>query len=595
MATQLLVAQKKSMQQFIAKDKAAFILNLSPYKTYNKLDTATTNKYNISEMLAPMLLKMAGGDASESNLQQIQEDLEDTQKIGLNIQKDVYIWAQRPENPTDEIYENDPNVLFANIVVPITDGAKFRTFLDNLFGKEKTKVMIPTGNALSMLHNKLLLNWSKERLIIAFSTSEQSFFEETEEYEARTKRMLLEHAKALGSLEASNSIAQDSDYQKHLNKDADFDVWMDYANIMPPLDQLPMQARDLMGSLFEFVGGMKLGGNGFIKNGEAEFLTKVYANEAMARVLSKSYNVKVNKDFFKYLDNSNLMGMYSFAMNPKGFMDAYSSELYTILKESREGTLITNLLDIIDIFIDEDEIYTLFKGDLLLALTDVKVIDRKSSDFEYNEETDKWEEITTTEKDVIPMATMMLSYGNKENIMKFIDLGANAGLLSKRADGVWAIGGVKEELGFDVFVVVHNGILMFTNDENITKNLNGIAKNKQLSGKTVKEITSYVQYGFMDADKMVQTAKKTFEQMDQKVPRELAHIEKTFKRLEFKTFAPQGNEMKSDFRLQLKDPNANVLQTMVDGILKIAKQEMGRKHQMEDQEIEEEEEGTKKL
>lgn len=594
MATHFLVAQKQTMQQFISKDKAVFIANLSPYQTYHKLDTATTNQYKVSKMVAPLLLKMAGGDMTDENLEQIEQDLANTTQIGLDIQRDVYIWAQRPENPGDEMYQDDPNAMFFNVIIPITDGKKFRGFLDNLFGKEKTKFMIPMGDALNMIHNELLINWNKDRLIIAGSTSKQSFFEEEEEFETRNKQILLEHAKALGNIEANNSIAKDVDYQKHLDKNADFDIWADYGNIMPPLDQVPMQARELMGSLFKFVGGMKLGGNAFIKDGEADFITKMYVNDGLARVLAQSYNLKVNKNFFKYLDNTNLMGMYSFAMNPKGFMDAYSDEVYKILKESREGTLITNLLDIVDIFIDEDEIYTLFKGDMLMALTDIKVVDRASTDYEYNEETDKWEEVTTTSKEVLPMAVMMMSYGSEANIMKFIDLGSNAGVLSKRADHVWAIGGVKEELGFDIYIIVHDGILMFTNDEAITKNLNGLAKNKQLSSKKIKEITAYVQYGFLDAGKIAQTAQKTFEEMDRNVPRELASIEKIFKQIEIKTYLPKGNVMQSDFKLQLKDPKANVLQTMVDGILKVAQQEMGgRSHRSEP--VEEEEEGTKKL
>lgn len=592
MATQLLVAQEKSMQRFIAKDKAAFVATLSPYKTYSKLDKATKDKYNVSEILAPMLLGMAGGDMSEENVKKVETDLADTKKAGLNTQEDIYVWAQRP----DQMSQDDPEAMLISLVLPVTDGDKFRSFLDGLFGADKIKSMIPKGDALNMVHNGMLINWNKERLIITASTSEQSFFEEREEFEKRQSEMYLEHASALGTVTIDNSIVKDADYQKQIQKEADFSFWMDYNNLMPPLAQVPMEARELIGSLYDLVGGIKLSGHGYAKKGEGEFTTTMYANESMTRVFDQAYNLRINKDFFKYVDNTNLMGMYTLAMSPKGFMDAYSSEVYKALKKSKEGTLVTNMFDIMDIFIDEEEIYTLLKGDMLFAVTDIKVMDRKSSDFEYNEETDKWEEITTTAKEPMPLAVMMFSYGSEENIMKFIDLGSNAGVLSKRADGVWAVGGVKEEIGVDMFIIVKDGVLMFTNDENITKNINGLPKNKQMPAKAVKDITSFIQYGFLDAGKMIATSKTTMKEMGQVFPEELATVEENLSKFEIKTFAPEGNQIKSDMRLIFKDKEANSLQIMVDGMLKVIENQTSRSEEpmYDDQEVEEED-GTKKL
>jgi len=593
MATQLLVAQEKSMQRFIAKDKAAFVVNLSPFKTYNKLDASTTDKYNVSEILAPMLLGVAGGDMSEENIQKVEQDLADTKKVGLNTEQDIYIWAQR----SDQINENDPDALFFNLIIPVTDGDKFRGFLDELFGVDQVKAMIPKGDALNMIHNGILINWNKERLILKSSTGEQSFFEETEEFEARQSQMYLDHAASLGTVSLDNSIVKDMDYQKQIQKEADFSFWMDYNSLMPPLTQVPNEVRELVGSIYDLVGGIKLSGHAYAKEGEGIFTTTMYANESMTRVFDQAYNLRVNKDFFKYLDNTNLMGMYSLAMSPKGFMDSYSSEVYKALKKSKEGTLVTNMLDIVDIFIDEDEIYTLLKGDMLFAVTDIKVIDRKSSDFEYNEETDQWEEINVTYKEPMPMAVMMFSYGSEQNIMKFIDLGSNAGVLSKRADGVWAVGGIREEVGVDLFIIIKDGVLMFTNDENITKNINGFPKNKQIPAKEIKDITSYIQYGFLDAGKMIATSKTAMTEMGQNFPEELADIEKKLDLFEIKTFAPQGNQIKSDMRLILKDKKANSLQVMVDGMLTLLTEtQMSHSNKpMYDEKEVEDEDGTKKL
>lgn len=593
MATQFLVAQEKSMQRFIPKDKAAFVTTLSPFKTYNKLDAATTDKYNVSEMLAPMLLGMAGGDMSEKNVKNVEKDLSDTKKAGLNTKEDIYIWAQRP----DEVADGDADALLFNLIIPVTDGDKLRSFLDKVLGADQVKAMIPKGDALNLVHNGMLLNWNKERLIVTFSSSEKSFFEDREEFEARQNKMYFDHATSLGDVTVEKSMAKDLDYQNQIQKEADFGFWMDYNNLMPPLAQVPMEARELMGSLYELIGGLKLSGHGYAKEGEGQLSFNMHANESMSRVFNEAYTLRVNKDFFKYVDNTNLMAMYSMAMSPKGFIDSYSSEVYKALKKSKQGLLIANAFDIMNIFIDEEEIYTLLKGDMMIALTDIKMIERKSSDFEYDDKTDKWEEVSTTVKEPMPLAVMMLSYGSEENIMKFIDLGSNAGVLSKRAEGVWAIGGAKEELGVDVFIIVKDGVLMFTNDESITKNLNGFPKNQQMSAKEVKDIGAYIQYGFLDAEKIIATSKSTMKEMGQTFPEELAVVEENLSKFEIKTFAPEGNIIKSDIRLIFKDKEANSLQIMVDGMLKIIEQKKSSNKEepaYDDQEVEEED-GVKKL
>ncbi len=565
MTTQLLVAQEKSMQDFISKDKTAFVANFTPYSTYYKLDTATTNKFKVSKMLAPMLLGMAGGEVSQEKISKIQEQLQNTEKIGIDIQKEVYIWLQNPEDPDKDLYKGESSPMTVNLVLPITDADKFRSFLDDLFGEEKTKKMIPSDGAMNLIHNLTLLNWNKDRMILAKSTIKQSFFDDESSYSERITKILLEHANAVSKVDVANSIAKDADYQKHLHKDSDFDFWMNYKTLVPSSNDVPLQARELVNSIMEFVTDMKLGGNGFLKKGEGQFLMEIYTNDAMSRVMAESYKLKPNKNFFKYINGDNLIGLYSMAMSPEGFISSYGTEIYKVLEKTKEGSLVTNLLDIIDIFVDEEEIYTLLKGDMLFAVTDLKVVDKESVDYEFNEKTDKWDEVKSIKKEPLPLAVMMMSYGSEENIMKFVKLASNSGVISKKEEGVWIVGGVKEELGFDLYIIVKDGVLMFTNDEAIPANLkSGFPKDKQLDAKETKNIIDYVQYGFLDVANMVKTSKKVFEEMKIDLPLDLTMFEKTFNRMEFNTSHPKGNEITTEFLLKMKDSNANVLQSIFD-------------------------------
>ena len=165
-------------------------------------------------------------------------------------------------------------------------------------------------------------------------------------------------------------------------------------------------------------------------------------------------------------------------------------------------------------------------------------------------------------------------------------------MISKKEAGVWTIGGLKEDLGFDVYVVVKEGVLMLTNDAAIVKNINvGFPKSKQLDAKFVKDASEYIQYGFMDFEKLMAAVKLGSEEMEIALPAQMDKLEKTFDRVEMISRAPKGNEMTSELRLVMKDKNTNVLQSMFGVGADLVKMMLSGASKM----TPEEEKGTKKL
>ena len=592
MTTQLLFAQGVSMQNFISKDQSIFISNFTPYTTYNKLDTATTNKLDISKRLAPLLMGMTGADMSVDNINTIESKLAASKETGVEMLQDMYMWVQKPSKPNHEIYDGASNPFTVNLVMPVTNLDMLTTFLTELFGQDKMSTAAVNNGVRSLIYNQTLVNWSKERIIIARSTMTKGFFDDENSFNNRINTVLGMHAEALVSLQPNASIQKDANYQKHLHKDSDMDFWLDYQTIAFSEQDMPAQFRALYKSVMEFATDMKIGANGFLKDGEATLMIESYTGEAMTRIMAASYDTKVNKEFFKFLDKDELIAMYMMAMNMEGMVSGYGTELYKVLEQTKEGMMITNVLDIIDIFVDEQEIYSLLKGDIMMAVTGVQSIERSITDYEYNEDKDTWEEVAKTKKEVIPTAAMMLSYGKEENIMKFVKLASNAGVISKKEAGVWTIGGLKEDLGFDVYVVVKEGVLMLTNDAAIVKNINvGFPKSKQLDAKFVKDASEYIQYGFMDFEKLMAAVKLGSEEMEIALPAQMDKLEKTFDRVEMISRAPKGNEMTSELRLVMKDKNTNVLQSMFGVGADLVKMMLSGASKM----TPEEEKGTKKL
>jgi len=335
---------------------------------------------------------------------------------------------------------------------------------------------------------------------------------------------------------------------------------------------MPREARGLFEALSKLTDKTIFTGQGYFKQGEAQIKTSMSMNETMKRVTDAAYGKGgMNKKFFKYIDKTNLMGLYTFSMDLKGFMMTYGQEIHRVLKEqdTKETRIAMNLMDIVDIFLDEEETYELLTGDMMIALTDMRVTKREVSDFQYNEETNDWEEQTEMVEEVMPVMNLMMAYGNETNIRHFIDLAVNVGGLEKKQEGVWTIPEIKEKAGANVYIILTDGILMITNDDQVVKNLKGFPASKQLPAATVNELAGYVMYGMLDATKVSEVAQKAYAKQEGGVPSEIMELEKVVDKIEVKSMNPENQGFQNNLYVQLKDKNTNALQFVLDNAEKM--------------------------
>ncbi len=407
----------------------------------------------------------------------------------------------------------------------------------------------------------------------------------------------------LTKVDPKKSLEGNKNFQLSLDKTADMSFWMDYSKFMINSDMIPKEMRSLYDALAELTDEMILSGQGYFRAGEAEIKTSFSLNENMQRVMSAGYNKKgLNKKFFKYIDKTNLMGLYSGSVDLKGFMMAYGTEIHRVLKkqDTKETRIAINMMDIVDIFLDEEEIYSLFTGDFAFALTDMRVVNREVADFKYNEESNSWEEETETVEEVMPIMTMMMTYGNKTNLQHFIDLGVNMGGLIKTQEGVWTVPEFKKDLGMDLYIVLKDGLMMMTNDDQIAKNIDGLPATKQLPLASMTEMSNYIQYGMLDARQISRVAQKVYADKEDNMPNEIMELEKVFSRVEFKSDNYSGKDVKTNLYFRMRDQDANALQFLLDNIENLmsgVNKSSGSAPMEEYEEIDdsEDEEGVKRL
>ncbi len=603
--TSMAFSQQSTMQRFIDKEQVVFVMNMHPGSTYDKLNKETKDKYKINEVIAPMLLQFAGGQPSEELVKKVAAQLEDPSKVGINIKDDVYMWGQRPTTRSEELYKSsDVNVMMVNTVIPVTNSKKFESFLEEIMSADSKKDIVTKGKNSMVLRNDVIATWNSERVIIAGTTMEHNFFEDYDEYKMRRSSALTMHVEDLIKLDPKQSLEGDKSFAASLDKEADMSFWADYGNLIMDPSMMPREARGLFEALSKLTDKTIFTGQGYFKQGEAQIKTSMSMNESMKRVTDAAYGKGgMNKKFFKYIDKTNLMGLYTFSMDLKGFMMTYGQEIHRVLKEqdTKETRIAMNLMDIVDIFLDEEETYELLTGDMMIALTDMRVTKREVSDFQYNEETNDWEEQTEMVEEVMPVMNLMMAYGNETNIRHFIDLAVNVGGLEKKQEGVWIVPEIKEKAGTEVFIILTDGILMITNDDQVAKNLKGFPASKQLPAATVNEWSGYVMYAMLDATKISEVAQKAYAKQEGGVPNEIMELEKVLDKIEVKSMSPENEGFQNNLYVKLKDKNTNALQFILDNAEKMmtggrsssSHEEKEPEEKYED--VEEEEEGVKRL
>lgn len=563
-------AQKANLQQSIGKENVLLVVNFKPYDSYQKIDKETQKEYQINEILAPMILRLAGAEISEERVEKVAKQLADPSKAGLSVKGDVYFWIQKPNGVDKELYENEANPYLFNFILPISDHKKFHSFLSSVVTEEHMQEVAKVGPSNTMINDGTLLLWNDSRMILSTSSIEYNFFEEMSEFEERRSKILFQHSKSLLNTDAGKSLATDTEYQAARNQEADVSLWLNYDNLEPDATIYPVPMRSLMSSLGSLTEGSRISAHAFFRNGEVEVLSNFKMNDAIKRMTDKGYKKGgLNKKFYRYIDQTNLMGLYTLSTNTTGLMTSYGEEVYKAFQESDapESKIVVNILDIVDIFFDEEEVYGLFEGDMAVAVTDLRVMEIERTDFQYDEESDQWNEVAVTEEAVMPIATMMFSLGDPANIQHFIDLGVNMGGLTKHKEGVWIVKDSKRELGMDLYVIMHDGLLMFSNDNNVTSALaSGLAKNKQLPAATINAFSNYTQYAFFDVSKISKVTKKTYERIKQEAPNDLMELANIVDRLEVKSYYPEGNTFKTDFYADMHDEKSNALSLMLKGL-----------------------------
>jgi Domain of unknown function (DUF4836) len=290
-------------------------------------------------------------------------------------------------------------------------------------------------------------------------------------------------------------ISANEAFQAAAPQSYDFHVWMDYSVLMDYFN--PQRSMGMMGMDSEFQKAMSMmqdfmeifyAGTYFsmglnFENGRIAVSSEMFFNEEMKPFYQGVYDVKLNRKFLRYVKGGDeLFGYFYVNYNLKKAIGEGKSLVYKLLDATPAyGDLASDALKILGIFIDEDAIANLFKGDLLLAVSGMQTTLVTTRTYDMDEEFNLVEKDTAMLK-TMPIVTALLSYGSERDVMKFVNLGVHSEVLKQQ--GRYFTMAVPE-VGVEMFLALRNGTLILTNDRELVQNRldSGYPRSQRLSKK----------------------------------------------------------------------------------------------------------------
>jgi hypothetical protein len=352
------------------------------------------------------------------------------------------------------------------------------------------------------------------------------------------------------------SLRTHSGFVKAAAEPADAHLWMDYQRLAS-MGQSPtgLPVSLPLDGLYD---GVNLSMRFHFNPGKMDVEMEMVGTGMMIDLMKKGYKPRFKKRMLRYVDKRFLLGYYAVRIDVKTMAEGMRDVVYESVAETpMYGESIIRAMDVLGILIDEDALYDLFRGDMLLAVTGVQRTEIPLVTYEYDENFNASQTEITIEKET-PEFVLTASYGNEENLKKIIRL-AESFDMALDMGGYYQVGG-KYALGME------KGVLVFTNDHNlVTEHLKkGLKKDLRLEKSHRRDLRKNVQSIYWDAV-------ATWEVMGKKEKEEASgsRMESVFNQVKGKVESismrtSRKPSVKSVISIQLADKKANALEQGVD-------------------------------
>jgi hypothetical protein len=284
------------------------------------------------------------------------------------------------------------------------------------------------------------------------------------------------------------AITANETFRSAIAQPSDLHLWLDYdfltAESMKDLQNLGMpggmgQYMNFLQSFMEiFYADTYLSMGLNFENGKMAMRSELFFNEEMKKLYQGMTDVKFNKKFLRYVKGGDqLFGYYYLNFNVAKTIEEGKTLIHKLLASTPGyGEMASDVLKIIGIFIDEQAIGRLVKGDMMLAVSGLQTIPVTQQTYEFDADFNFIAKDTTVMQ-TLPIFTLMASYGSEKDLMKFIDLGLHSSVLTR--EGRYFKMTIPNT-GMHLYLALRQGMLILTNNRTLVQqNLDKGYENKR--------------------------------------------------------------------------------------------------------------------
>jgi len=367
------------------------------------------------------------------------------------------------------------------------------------------------------------------------------------------------------------AISSDENFRNAVKDRSDMHLWMNYDWFMGLYSnsfsrQMGMVDRDaqkianvIMPMLEMFYADTYISFSGNFKDGMMEFKSNMFYNEDITTFYKKAFDTKLNKRMLRYVkDDGELFGYYYMNLSIENSIEEGKKLLYKVLDNTPEyGNLAKDAVKILGIIIDEKAIGNVLKGDVMLAISGMQSMPVTQKTYDFDEDFNMITKDTTVLQD-LPIVTMLMSYGSKNDLMKFIDLGVHSGALQQQGR-YYAV--TVPEVGIEFYLALENGLFILTNDRNLVqrKLSTGYPKSQRLDKAHRKTLCKSGSVMYWDISHTLRTIAGSELGQSPSVQPMLERMASEIKSLEAYSDKFQGSSLNGEMHLHLFDESENFL------------------------------------
>ena len=368
----------------------------------------------------------------------------------------------------------------------------------------------------------------------------------------------------------SNNLLNNAQYRRTLETNYDMGFYVDYAyvNRMQQDNSLSqLSALGGMSALTELLNGMYegtfLGGGLNFLPGKIQLDTKYYSTPKMERLFEQATEHKFKKKLVRYLKGDELVGFFHLNFDTEDTAEGTKTLYKDIARSVPEyGEAAATAMEIVGLFVDEEQLYEMFPGQMVVGMTGIQNVERLKTVTEYDDDFNPIEvEKLVTEP--LPQFTAVIQTADERSMQKFMKLGRELGVLESQG-AYFKV--TSDELPMDAFATIVKDAVIITTDANLMQKqlTSGYRGDQGVSKDMLKQMKGSSMLFYVDIEQAVKVGANAASGDAAMAMMGVGMVADRFKSIQIHSPADQENGYLTSFIIEMTDDKTNALDQLLE-------------------------------